>query len=79
LNILPSAVTDAVANVLSYARINSEWFKAGENLGNRGNLESICQDPVVKKALAYLQYPSLKPFLQRKTKRLAELLLTGLD
>lgn len=78
-NILPSAVTDAVANVLSYARINSKWFKAGENLGNHGSLELICQDPVVKRARSYLQHPTLKPFLQRKTKRLAEILLAGLD
>lgn len=79
LNILPSSVTDAVANVLSYARINSEWFKSGENPGNCGNFESIYQDPVVKKALTFLHAPALKPFLQRKTKRLAELLLAGLD
>ena len=78
-NILPSAVTDAVASILSYAPMNSAWFKLGENQGAQGKLKSICQETVFKKGKAYLQSQFPVPFFKRKTKRIAQLLLTILD
>ena len=76
-DVRPSTVADMVANVLSYAPLNSEWFKAGENRETRENLESICQRPIFKQAKAYLEPRG--SFAKRGAKRLARILLTRLD
>lgn len=79
LNLPPSTVTDMVTNVISCARVNSEWFKAGEKPFDSKNLDSICQGTVFKQAVTHLQHQAREPFWQRKTKRIAEMLLTLLD
>lgn len=78
-NVQPSSVIDTVVNVLSYARVNSEWFKAGEHGGIQENIISLYQDSVFKQAKVYHQSQARKPFLKEKTKRFAEMLLTVLD
>lgn len=58
-NIQSSTVTDLVANVLSYASINSAWFKFGEGLETRQKLKATCQGSVFEQATVYLHSPPL--------------------
>lgn len=77
-NIQPSDVTDMVATVLSYAPINSEWFKVEEYQEETINLQEYCKGTIFRQAKAHLQFQP-QPLIKRRLKQISELLLTVLD
>lgn len=78
-NIQPSAVTDIVTNVLAYAPLNSEWFKASVDRNIKESLNSVISEVTYKQARSYLTTQVKVPFIHRKARRLAEALMNLLD
>lgn len=68
-NIQPSIVTDMIKNVLAYAPINSEWFKAGEKLEIPNKIELLLQDKKNKKSVNNLQLARQPSFAKRAIKK----------
>jgi hypothetical protein len=78
-NLLPSTVTDLVSNMLSFARLNSTWFRAEESQSTGSRLERISQETVVQQAIAHLNSQKRDSFFVRRVRQFAEILLAGLE
>jgi hypothetical protein len=78
-NVHPSSVADMVANVLSYASINSAMFKAENNTNIKISYQDICQSTIYRQAISNTQHQTHNNFLIRKTKQFAELILAAFD
>lgn len=65
-NIRPSAVADLIASVVSFAHLNSAYFRSDQLTTPRKNLESLLQNTVYKQAVDYLHSSLIVRFWKRK-------------
>jgi hypothetical protein len=75
-DVYPSMVCDSIANLLSTAKVNSSWFKVGEEL------QSFSLDTSKKlysQSQKHLTNQSRKPFVSRAVQKLAQFVLSAVD
>jgi hypothetical protein len=75
-DVYPSIVCDSITNLLSFAQVNSSWFKVGEGM------QSFSFDfnhRIYSQAQKYLTDRPQKPLVNRAVRKLAQLVIAAID
>jgi hypothetical protein len=75
-DVYPSIVCDSITNLLSFAKLNSAWFKVGEGLQS---FSFDVNHKIYSQAQKYMTDQPQKPLLNRAVRKLAQLVIAAID